>query len=58
MKNSCSLYEIEQSSTDIQPCLYMSSNDLCHGLVLKTHSVVELQIQASFAIKKKKIDRL
>ena len=32
----------------------MSSNSLCHGLVLKIHSVVEIQIQASFAVKKKK----
>ena len=46
-KNSCSLYEIELSSTDLQPCLQMSSNSLCHGLVLKIHSMVEIQIQAS-----------
>ena len=58
MKNSCSLYKIEHSSTDLQPCLQMSSISLCHGLVLKIHSVVELQIQATFAIKTKTIDGL
>ena len=31
----------------------MSSNSLCHGLVLKNPSVVEKQIEASFAIKMK-----
>ena len=29
----------------------MSSNILCHGLVLRTHSVVETQIKASFCSK-------
>ena len=51
MKKSCSLYKIEHSSTDLQQCLQMSSDSLCHGLVLKIHSVVEIQIYASFAIK-------
>ena len=53
-KNSCSLYKIEHSSTDLQPCLQMSSNSSCHGLVLKIHGVVEIQIKASIAIKKEK----
>ena len=57
-KNSCSLNEIDYSSSDLQPCLQMSSNNLCHGLDLKIHSVVEIQIQASFAIKKKTVDAL
>ena len=30
----------------------MSSNSLCHFLVLKIHSVVDMQILASFVIKK------
>ena len=42
-KNSCSLYKNEHSSTDLQPCLQMSSNYLCHGLVLKIYSVAEIQ---------------
>ena len=57
-KNFYCLYNIEHSSTDLQPCLQMSSNKLCHGLVLKIYSVVEIQIQASFAIKKKTADGL
>ena len=32
----------------------MSSNNLCHCLDLKIHSVVEIQIQAYFAISNKK----
>ena len=40
----CCLYKNEHSSTDLQPCLQMSSNSLCHGLVLKIYSVVEIQI--------------
>ena len=44
LSHSCSLYKIKDSSTDLQPCLQMSSNNLCHGLVLKIHSVVEIQI--------------
>ena len=36
----------------------MSSNSLCHGLVLKIHSVEEIQIQASLAIKMKTEDGL
>ena len=44
-ENTLAVYKkIEQSSTDIQPCLQMSSNSSCHGLVLKIHSVVEIQI--------------
>ena len=58
MKKPCSLYKIEHSSTDPQPRLRMSSNSLCHGLVSKILSVVEIQIQASFAIKMKKVDGL
>ena len=50
-KNSCSLYEIEHSSTDLQPCLQIQSNNQRHALVLKIHSVVEIQIQPSFAKK-------
>ena len=57
-KNFYFLYKIELSSTDLQPCLQMSSNNLCHGLVLKIHSVVEIQIQASFAMKVKTVDGL
>ena len=48
---SCCLYKIENSSTDLQACLQILSNNLCNGLVLKIHSVVEIQIQASFAMK-------
>ena len=40
----CSLYEIEHSSKDLQPCLQMSTNSLCHVLVLKNHRVIEIQI--------------
>ena len=36
---------------DLQSCLQISSNNLCHGLVLKIHSVVEIQIRSSFANK-------
>ena len=57
-KNSCSLYKIEHSSTDLQPCLRMSSNNLYHRLVLKIHSVVEKQIQASFTLRMKTVDEL
>ena len=57
-KNFYCLYEIEHSSTDLQPCLQMSSDNLCHDLVLKIHSVVEIQIQASFAMKVKTVDGL
>ena len=52
MVYSCSLHKIEHSSTDLQPCLQISSKSLCHGLVLKIHSAVKTQIQESFAIKK------
>ena len=58
LKHSCCLYKIENSSTDLQRCLQSSSNMLCYGLVLKIHSVLEIQIQASFAIKKKTVDEL
>ena len=58
MENSYSLYEIEHSSTDLQPCLQMSSKILCHGLVLTIHIVVEIQIQASIAIRTKTVDEL
>ena len=58
MKNSCSLQKIVHSSTDLQPCLQMSSNSLCHGLVLKIDSVLEIQIYGSFAIKTKTVDGL
>ena len=34
----------------------MSSNTLCHGLVLKSHAVVELQMYAFHAIKMKTVD--
>ena len=44
MKKPCSLCKIEHSSADLQPCLQISSNSLCHGLVLKSDSVVEIQI--------------
>ena len=57
-KNLSSLYKSERKSTDLQPCLQMSSNSLCLGLVLKIHSVVEKQIYASFAIKMKTVDGL
>ena len=57
-KNSRSLYKSEHSLTDPQPCLQMSSNSLCYGIVLKIHRVVEIQIQASFAIKTKTVDGL
>ena len=57
-KNSCSLYKSEHTSTDLQPCLQMSLNILCHGIVLTIHIVVEIQIQASFAIKMKTVDGL
>ena len=40
----CCLYKIEHSSTDLQSCLQMSSNSLCHVLILKSHRVVEIQI--------------
>ena len=40
----CSLYTIEHSSTDLQPCLQMSSKSLCHGLALRSHRVVETQV--------------
>ena len=36
----------------------MSLDSLCHGLVSKIHSVVEIQIQASFAKKVKTVDGL
>ena len=36
----------------------MSSDSLCHGLVLNIHSVTKIQIQASFAIKMKTVDGL
>ena len=36
----------------------MSSNSLCHGVVIEIHSVVEIQIKASFAIKIKAVDGL
>ena len=36
----------------------MSSNSLCHGVVIEIHSVVEIQIKASFAIKVKAVDGL
>ena len=39
-------------------CLEMSSNSWCHGLVLKIHSVAEIHIYASFAIKMKTVDGL
>ena len=57
-KNSRSLHKINHSSTDLQPCLQMSSNSLCHRLVLKIHSKVETQIQASVAVKMKTVDGL
>ena len=47
MKNSYSLYKIEYPSTDLQQCFQMSSNNLCHGLVLKIHRVLEIQIDGS-----------
>ena len=43
-KNSCSLHKIVHSSTDHQPCLQMSSNSLCRGLVLKIHSALDAWI--------------
>ena len=58
MKNSCPLYKSEHSSTDLQPCLQMSSNGLWHGLVLKVHIVVKIQIQASIATRTKTVDEL
>ena len=36
----------------------MSSNSLCHGVVLKIHKVVEIEIKASFGIKMKTVDGL
>ena len=44
MKKPCSSHKIEHSSTDLQPCLQMPSSSLCHDLVLKIHSVLEIQI--------------
>ena len=35
----------------------MSSKNLCHGLGLKIHSVLEIQIQASVAMKMKRVDQ-
>ena len=44
-ENTLAVYKkIEQSFTDIQPCLEMSSKSLCRGLALKIQSVVEIQI--------------
>ena len=43
---------------DLQPCLQMTQYYFCHGVVLKIHSVVEIQIQASFATKMKTVDGL
>ena len=43
-EKNCSLCKIEHSSTDLQTGLQMSSNSLCHDLVLKSHKVVEIQI--------------
>ena len=39
MKKSCSLYKSEQSSTDLQQYLQMSSNSLCHYLAFKETKV-------------------
>ena len=50
-KKSCFLNKVEHSSTGLQPGLQISSNSLCHVLVLKSHRVVEIQIQASLAKK-------
>ena len=58
MKQPCSLYKIEHSTTDLQPCLQVSSNSVCRGLVLKSRSVVEKKIYASLAIKIKTVDGL
>ena len=44
MKKPCLLYKIEHSCTDLQRCLQISSNILCHVLVLKSHNVLEVQI--------------
>ena len=45
MKKTLAFFnKIEHSSTDPQPRLQMSSNILCHGSVLKIHSVVEIQV--------------
>ena len=52
-KKPRSLNQFEHSSTDLRPGLQMSSIVLCHGLVLRSHRVVEIQIKASPAIKKK-----
>ena len=43
-KKPCSLNKFEQSPADLQPGLQVSSNSLCHGLVLKNHKMVEIQI--------------
>ena len=57
-KKPCSLFKLEHSSTGLQQGLQISSNSLCHGLVLKSHRVVEIQIQASLAKKMKTVDGL
>ena len=58
MKKLSPFKKNEHLSTDVQPSLQMSSINLCHGLVLKSHSVVEIQIKASFAIKMRTVDGL
>ena len=43
-KIPCSLYKNEHSSTNLPPCLQMSSISLRHFLVLNSHRVVDMRL--------------